>query len=103
MAQAIHGLAKKDKKDEEPTRNNLRCNWCFKYHGPKLVRHQTKWCSNGPVGASFTEEFAKENVKLVKENYAAFVANKAVPEGFLPAASGQDVCIPPQRYVENLN
>ncbi|KAH3851534.1 hypothetical protein DPMN_094016 [Dreissena polymorpha] len=64
-------------KKEEPHRNHYRCNWCLEYTGPRLPRHQ-KICS--PAGTDLLD-----NYNDVKDNYVVFAANKAVPEGCLPA------------------
>ncbi|KAH3850182.1 hypothetical protein DPMN_092588 [Dreissena polymorpha] len=46
----------------------------------KLDRHQMT-CPRCPVGIDGRKEFIEENKKILKENYTAFAANKAVPEG----------------------
>ncbi|KAH3859567.1 hypothetical protein DPMN_102384 [Dreissena polymorpha] len=77
MAQAFLGHLKTAVK---PNRMLYRCNWCLQDAKTKLERHQMT-CIRCPVGLDGRAEFIRENKKMLRDNYTAFEANKAVPEG----------------------
>ncbi|KAH3847883.1 hypothetical protein DPMN_090218 [Dreissena polymorpha] len=77
MAQAFLGQLKKA---IQPKRTLYRCNWCLQDAKTKQDRHQMT-CPRCRVGIDWRKVFIEENKKIRKENYTAFKANKAVPEG----------------------